>query len=457
MDHSSRSADLGSPVVVLTGARSGSTLLRLLLDAHPDLACPAETSILRTCSQLASSWEVVYSAGFSASDRERMNSAIRQMLDGLYGPYLAGRGKTRWCDKSLGTAMIADSFVDLYPGAKFLCLYRHAMDVIYSAIEASPWGMIGYGLDRFAALSAGNNICAAASYWVEQVSQILAFERRHPERCIRINYERLVKYPEAVADQIFAFLDLKPSPGISEQCFGDVLSMGDGPGDHKITSTRSVTTKSIGRGFRIPLDRIPSPQLNVMNTLLQELGYTPVDDRWRRAAYPPEPLTTAERQGPGSPEPGRFLQTVERAITGLLQAAHNSTVRNRRQTTTRQRNGENPESLTIVAYSASLPRTVRSWHLEVTGTAVTEVTVSGDQPLSADWTISGDHEAWLSVLSGQLSIAVSMRDGSLRYIGGRGEAEGGGPSQARDRLAVLGSILGIDATGEEAAVQDEDL
>lgn len=257
VDHSSPSADLGSPVVVLTGARSGSTLLRLLLDAHPDLACPAETSILRTCSHLASSWGVVYSDGFNASDRKRMNDAIREMLDGLYGPYLARRGKARWCDKSLGTATIADSFVELYPRAKFICLYRHAMDVIYSAIEASPWGMTGYGFDRFAALSAGNNICAAASYWVEQVSQIMAFEQRHPERCIRINYERLVEDPEAVADEMFAFLDLKPSPGISEQCFGNVLSMGDGPGDRKIASTRSVATKSIGRGFRIPLDRIP--------------------------------------------------------------------------------------------------------------------------------------------------------------------------------------------------------
>ena len=193
MDHSSRSADLDSPVVVLTAARSGSTLLRLLLDAHPDLACPAETSILRTCSQLASSWEAVYGDEFSASHRERMNSSIRGMLDALYGPYLTERGKAQWCDKSLGTAMIADSFVDLYPRAKFICLYRHAMDVIYSAIEASPWGMTGYGFDRFSVLSGGNNIYAAASYWADQVSQIMAFERRHPERCLRINYERLVQ------------------------------------------------------------------------------------------------------------------------------------------------------------------------------------------------------------------------------------------------------------------------
>jgi hypothetical protein len=33
------------PVFVLCNGRSGSTLLRFLLDAHPDLACPPETNL----------------------------------------------------------------------------------------------------------------------------------------------------------------------------------------------------------------------------------------------------------------------------------------------------------------------------------------------------------------------------------------------------------------------------
>src|SRR6202035_2611623 len=35
----------GAPVFVLCMGRSGSTLLRFLLDAHPELACPPETSL----------------------------------------------------------------------------------------------------------------------------------------------------------------------------------------------------------------------------------------------------------------------------------------------------------------------------------------------------------------------------------------------------------------------------
>jgi len=33
------------PVFVLCNVRSGSTLLRFGLDAHPDLACPPETNL----------------------------------------------------------------------------------------------------------------------------------------------------------------------------------------------------------------------------------------------------------------------------------------------------------------------------------------------------------------------------------------------------------------------------
>jgi hypothetical protein len=44
------------PVFVLCMGRTGSTLLRFLLDAHPDLACPPETNVSALCGQLANVW-----------------------------------------------------------------------------------------------------------------------------------------------------------------------------------------------------------------------------------------------------------------------------------------------------------------------------------------------------------------------------------------------------------------
>ena len=52
-----------SPVFVLTSSRSGSTLLRFILDSHPELACPPETTVASACASLLRSWAVLEDAG----------------------------------------------------------------------------------------------------------------------------------------------------------------------------------------------------------------------------------------------------------------------------------------------------------------------------------------------------------------------------------------------------------
>jgi len=55
------------PVFVLCNGRSGSTLLRFMLDAHPDLACPPETNLPGLCVQLATVWSLIEGAPMSAN------------------------------------------------------------------------------------------------------------------------------------------------------------------------------------------------------------------------------------------------------------------------------------------------------------------------------------------------------------------------------------------------------
>src|SRR5262249_60766689 len=52
-----RSAQPGTePVFVLCADQPGPALLRLLLDAHPGLACPPETGLAALCAQLTGVW-----------------------------------------------------------------------------------------------------------------------------------------------------------------------------------------------------------------------------------------------------------------------------------------------------------------------------------------------------------------------------------------------------------------
>jgi len=201
------------PVFVLCAGRSGSTLLRFLLDAHPELACPPETRLAALCAQIAGVWSQLEGSPMPAERAsgppaipDAALAGIRHTMNRMIVPYLERRGKRRYCDKSLGAAEYADVLRAVFPGAKFLCLYRHPMDVIASGIEACPWGLNGFGFDAYADGSPRNTVLALARFWAANSAMILAVEERFSECSYRVRYEDLVAGPGEVSDGIFRFL-----------------------------------------------------------------------------------------------------------------------------------------------------------------------------------------------------------------------------------------------------------
>jgi hypothetical protein len=295
------------PVFVLCAGRSGSTLLRFLLDAHPDLACPPETNVPALCGQLATVWSLIEGAPLSANRGdeppvipEAAIAGVRETVDRMVGSYLARRGKKRYCDKSLGTARFAYLMQRVWPEAKFLCLYRHPMDVIVSGIEACPWGLNGYGFDAYIAESPGNAVFALARFWADNAATILAAEEQYPDRCHRIRYEDLVTDPEDTAAKIFTFLGVPQVPGISQSCFAETRER-FGPADYKIWHTSRITADSVGRGWTIPAGLIPPPARARINELAGVLGYVPVDESWGTADMPAELVVPAGEPSAGEP------------------------------------------------------------------------------------------------------------------------------------------------------------
>jgi signal recognition particle subunit SEC65 len=308
------------PVFILTASRSGSTLLRFILDTHPDFACPPETMIAAACVPLLRSWDIMENA---ASGQQRLVSEpaqlppeaielVRDVVDRLYGRYLARRGKPRWCDKSLDSILSAELLAEVYPQARFVCLYRHCMDVIASGAEACPWGVSRFGFDPFVAQNPGNTVAAIGGYWAEWATMMLAFEQSRPDRCIRIRYEDLANAPEEEAARLLTFLGAEPVPGITAACF-QTPHEGDGPGDEKIWFTTKVGTETIGRGVKVPADALPGPLREQINTALDQLGYRAVDQDWNNLPGPVDPRspdTVSPRRTGEEPAAGR-----ERAAT----------------------------------------------------------------------------------------------------------------------------------------------
>ena len=268
-----------APIFVLCGARSGSTLLRYVLDAHPEIACPAELNLAEVFVQLtrvhsmlamASVREApVSAAGLSAAG----TASCRAFASSTIGRLARERGKSRWADKSLVNAALAELLFGVFPEAQFVCLFRECADFIVSADEASPWGLSGYGFEPYARESPANSVLALARYWVDHTESMLNFLDAHPQSSHRIRYEDLVSEPRATLRAAFDFLDLLDHQAPSNEAIFHRRHRGFGPQDHKIEFTEFFDPSSIGQGWRAPLELIPPPLVERINRLAERLGY----------------------------------------------------------------------------------------------------------------------------------------------------------------------------------------
>jgi Sulfotransferase family len=181
-------------------SRSGTTLLRLMLDAHPELAIPPETRFIP---------DAVTSG--AAADPTRLLARISRhplfpdlQLDGdellrrwqelrpfdaaaafraMFGLYAARQGKSRWGDKSPQDhdAQQMPLLAELFPEACFVHLIRDGRDVHLSQRRA--WA-VGYGSGH------------AGSVWARWVGEAREVGRALGPRYVEMRFEDLVEEPE---------------------------------------------------------------------------------------------------------------------------------------------------------------------------------------------------------------------------------------------------------------------
>ncbi len=421
-----------APVFILSASRSGSTLLRFILDSHPDFACPPETGVSGACAMFARLWgtlehggsgerwmpgdEVVLSAAAAA--------AIRTAVDQAFSGYLHRTAKVRWCDKSLEAYEFADIVRQVYPEAKFILLTRHVMDVVASGVESCPWGLHRFGFDPFVTQYPGNSVSAIGAYWLTCVHASLDFAEKHPAACHQVRYEDLVTAPDEIISAIFSFLGVDQVPGIAEACFSTPHDQ-DGPGDEKIWFTSGIKADSMGRGVVVPAAALVPPLRKPINDVLARLGYRIVDEKWNAAIGRVDPRAG---QSPSSAR-GDDVNGL-----GTAMSAIRSQIESRR-----------PAELADIAFR---------WPTVAGTTVGIIVEAASGQYEEFRWQFPGatpedeEHQdiprfiagpdAWMSVLEGRSNLVSEITGSRLRCINPKN------PERLRsDEIHAIGALLGV--------------
>ena len=117
-----------SPGFVMCTLRSGSTLLRVMLDSHSEVHCPHEVHLRYLSVNLEAKW-VERSMKEMGLDRERLEYLL---WDRVLHRELTGSGKPRLVTKTPNDIFIADRIRACWPDARLIFLLRHPAAIVRS-------------------------------------------------------------------------------------------------------------------------------------------------------------------------------------------------------------------------------------------------------------------------------------------------------------------------------------
>lgn len=252
-----------NPIFVLGAKRSGTSLTRRIINAHPAIACPAETYFLNHfVTLLRDSQAAAGLKGFGIGDAERVIE-IRRWASMYHEGFRRTQSKPRWADKTPEYLEIAEPLELMFgPSAQYILVFRHPVSVVQSV--------------AYRKLSSGENnsdpLVDAAYYVANAVARLVEHRTRHPKKCFALYYEDLMRSPELTLMSLFGFLN--------EPWNEKVLRFNDSP---HVTGSEDPIVRGT-RGFEPHYFDPKSLTTNrkrriipILNDAMFQLGYTPED------------------------------------------------------------------------------------------------------------------------------------------------------------------------------------
>jgi sulfotransferase family protein len=189
----------GPPIFIVGCQRSGTTLVRLMLDSHPNISCGPETRFLEDLARLTErNWSYLRNYGFP---QEYWDRKFAELFDSFQRNYAQSRGKIRWADKTPRYALSLDYIMRLFPTCQIVHVVRDGRDVVAS--HRDRWGY-------WSAIK-------AVEKWPRYIRAARAAGSSLPsDRYYEIRYEAVVRETEPALRRLLEFLNEPWDPAVLE-------------------------------------------------------------------------------------------------------------------------------------------------------------------------------------------------------------------------------------------------
>uniref|UniRef100_A0A8C5LWX4 Protein-tyrosine sulfotransferase n=1 Tax=Leptobrachium leishanense TaxID=445787 RepID=A0A8C5LWX4_9ANUR len=190
------------PLIFIGGVpRSGTTLMRAMLDAHPDVRCGEETRIIPRILAMRQAWSK------SGSEKMRldeagvtdlvMDSAVQAFILEIIAKH--GEPAKLLCNKDPFTLKSSVYLSKLFPNSKFLLMIRDGRASVHSMITRKIT-IAGFDLNSYRDCLTKWNKAIEIMY-----AQCLEIGQK---KCLPVYYEQLVLHPKQTMRAIIEFLGI---------------------------------------------------------------------------------------------------------------------------------------------------------------------------------------------------------------------------------------------------------
>jgi hypothetical protein len=192
---------LKAPIFILSPARAGSTLLRMILGSHSSLYAPPEIPLGHLGVRAETKWIQTSMKELQISEDE----LDFLLWDRVLADILARSGKPTLVAKTPANVLIYDRIAKCWPDARFIFLMRHPANCVASLNKAwsKHWRPEDSG-------SIDESIGRALRY----MSKLEEARKALPGKTIR--YEDLTAEPETIVKQLCKFLGIPFEPEMLE-------------------------------------------------------------------------------------------------------------------------------------------------------------------------------------------------------------------------------------------------